>query len=48
MVVHSYFDIFTYKAMSGTAVVLNYAVLLKILPKLDFVSASFIFMIKAE
>jgi len=35
VVVHSYFDMFTYKAMGGAAFVLSYAVLLTILPTFD-------------
>jgi hypothetical protein len=42
VVVHSYFDIFTYKAIGGAAVVLSYAVLLSLFPEVDMVGASLI------
>jgi len=35
VVVHSYFDMFTYKAMDGVAFVLSYAVLLTIFSTFD-------------
>ena len=45
VVVHSYFDIFTYKAMGGAAFVLSYAVLLSFFPEFDLVGASLIAML---
>jgi hypothetical protein len=44
VVVHSYFDMFTYKAMGGAAFVLSYAVLLSFFPEFDLVGASLIAM----
>ena len=35
MAVHSYFDMFTYKVLGGTEVLLSYAVSLPILPTFD-------------
>ena len=35
VVVHSYFDMFTYKALGGSAFVLSYAVLLSLFPEFD-------------
>ncbi len=43
--VHSYFDMFTYKAMGGAAFVLSYAVWLSFFPKFDLVGASLIAML---
>ena len=45
VVVHSYFDMFTYKAMGGAAFVLSYAVLLSFFPEFDLVGASLIAML---
>jgi hypothetical protein len=45
VVVHSYFDMFTYKAMGGAAFVLSYAVLLSFFPEFDLVGASLISML---
>jgi hypothetical protein len=45
IVVHSYFDMFTYKAMGGSAFVLSYAVLLSLFPEFDIVGASLIAML---
>ena len=42
VVVHSYFDMFTYKAIGGAAFVLSYAVLLSFFPEFDLVGASLI------
>jgi len=44
VVMHSYFDMFTYKAMGGAAFVLSYAVLLYVFPEFDLVGASLIAM----
>ena len=45
VVVHSYFDMFTYKAMGSAAFVLSYAVLLSFFPEFDLVGASLTAMI---
>jgi len=42
VVVHSYFDMFTYKAMGGAMFVLSYAVFLSFFPEFDLVGASLI------
>ena len=44
VVVHSYFDMFTYKALGGAAFVLSYAVLLSLFPEFDL-GASLIAML---
>ena len=45
VVVHSYFDMFTYKALGGAAFVLSYAVLLSLFLEFDLVGASLIAML---
>ena len=45
VVVHSDFDMFTYKAIGGAAFVLSYAVLLSFFPEFDLVGASLIAML---
>jgi len=45
ILVHSYFDMFTYKAMGGAAFVLSYAVFLSFFPEFDLVGASLIAML---
>ena len=45
VVVHSYFDMFTHKAIGGAAFVLSYAVLLSFFPEFDLVCASLIVML---
>ena len=42
VLVHSYFDMFTYKAMGGAAFVLSYAALLPLFPEFDLVDSSLI------
>jgi hypothetical protein len=44
VVLHLYFDIFTYKSMGGAAFVLIYAVFLSFFPEFDLVGASLIAM----
>ena len=44
VVVHSYFDMLTYKAMGGAATVLTHAVLLSLFPEFDMVGSSLIAM----
>jgi len=40
VVVHSYFDMFTFKAMGGAAFIISYAVLQSLFPEFAMVAAS--------